>query len=250
MIGARTTVVVVFTAAALVPSPPALVPELNGIDAAATEELRQAAVAAAARLADAAAVWTVIGVGDTHRTLSADTVGSFAAFGVDVRVALSDTADGGADSVLPLPALIAGWLRGQVAPAAVADVRIVARDTSPVACAEIGAELRRELDADARPRGLLVVGDGSTMLTQKAPGSFDPRAPEFQAEIDVALAAGDCDAVEQFDPVVCEEFGATGRAAWQVLAAVFDSVDQHPNATTLYSAAPFGVGYHVGTWST
>ncbi|KAA0023348.1 class III extradiol dioxygenase subunit B-like domain-containing protein [Antrihabitans cavernicola] len=237
-----------FTAAALVPSPPVLVPELNGADATATAELRDAALAVVTRLADSASVWTVLGTGATEQTISSDAVGSFAGFGVDVPVSLSPDPASTPDLELPLAALVAGWLRGRVAPHAVVDVRIFARDSSPMACADAGARLRRDLDADPQPHGLLVIADGANTLTPKAPGSFDPRSPEFQNELDEALAAGDCAAIAQLDPVVCEEFGAFGRAAWQVLASVFDSVDDKPDATTLYSSAPFGVGYHVGLW--
>ena len=234
-----------FTAAALVPSTPLLVPELGGADLSASEELRTAAVKAAAQLAGAADAWTVLGVGHDDRIVAPDAVGTFAGFGVDVRVSLSPEVSGVPDRDLPLPALIGGWLRDQVAATTSATVRIVAADASPIACAEIGTQLRRELDAESRRHGVLVVADGATTLTPKAPGSYDPASLDFQTELDAALADADRAAIAQLDPVVCAEFGADGRAAWQVLAALFD---HRPVSSTLYSAAPFGVGYFVGTW--
>ena len=244
-----TTVTDVFTAAALVPSPPVIVPELNGARSTETEPLRASAVVAARRLGSLATRWTVVGVGDTEQTLSADSVGTFRGFGVDVRVGLSERAGGEPDPWMPLAALIAGWLREQVAHSIEIEARILAADTSPVYCAGLGAELRRDFDASSEPHGLLVVADGAATLTAKAPGSYDERSLEFQDDLTAALRNGDCAALEQLDPVVCLELGVAGRAAYQVLAGVFDNgTDGRPECTTLYADAPFGVGYHVGFW--
>ena len=235
-----------FTAAALVPSPLILVPELNGASAGPTEPLRTAAVAAATRLGELAHQWTVIGVGAFEQTVAPDSIGTFAGFGADVRVGLSADAAGDPDPTMPIAALIAGWLRGQAAPAAVVDVRILAVDSSPIYCADLGAQLRAELDADDTPHGLLIVADGATTLTAKAPGAFHPAAAAFQDALNRALDQGDCNVLAQLDPVVCLELGAVGRPALQVLAAVFG--DTTPHSTTLYQDAPYGVGYHVGLW--
>ncbi|MCX5045919.1 hypothetical protein OG921_22375 [Aldersonia sp. NBC_00410] len=232
-----------FTAAALVPSPPIVVPELNGADASPSEPLRTAALDAVATLG---ARWTVVGVGETECELSASAVGTFRGFGADVRVALSDGADGQVDARLPLAALIAGWLRERAGQHAVATARIVAADTSPVYCAELGRQLRREMDADSAAHGLLVVADGATTLTAKAPGAFDPRAEPAQRELDDAIAAGDCATLAELDPVVCAELGIGGRAAFQVLAGAFDVAPRRVESR--YRDAPFGVGYHVAVW--
>ncbi len=243
-----TTVTDVFTAAALVPSPPVIVPELNGARSTETESLRSSAVAAARRLGSLATRWTVVGVGETEQTLGPDAVGTFRGFGVDVRVGLSQ-ADDEPDPWMPLAALIAGWLRSQVEQPVEIEARILAADTSPVYCAALGAELRRDFDASSEPHGLLVVADGAATLTAKAPGSYDDRSQEFQDDLTAALRDGDCAAVEQLDPVVCLELGVAGRAAYQVLAGVFDNgTDGRPECSTMYADAPFGVGYHVGFW--
>ncbi|TSD96064.1 hypothetical protein FOS14_17030 [Skermania sp. ID1734] len=232
-----------FIAAALVPSTPLLVPELNGADATDTEPLRAAASAAAAQLGPR---WTAIGVGAVNEEIRPDAAGTFAGFGVDVRVRLSAEADKPVDATLPLPALIAAWLRETSAPTASVSVQVLAPDLPPQRCADLGAALRRRLDADPRPHGLLVVADGAATLTDKAPRAFHPGAPAYQQRINQALAQGDCAAVADLDPAECTKYGVSGRAAWQFLAGVFGG--SKPQTEVLYSAAPFGVGYHVGVW--
>ena len=235
-----------FTAAALIPSPPILVPELNGASAAGSAELRSAALTAGARLGAAASNWMVVGGRDTDRTVDSTRCGTFRGFGVDVAVALSPDAAGEPDPEWPLPALIAGWLRGQTSPQVRAQVRLPAADTSPQECALLGAALRTEMDRDSRSWGLLVIADGSARLTDKAPGAFDSRAGKFQDDLDTALGSGDCGALAQLDPAFCTEVAAAGRPAYQVLAGVFG--DDAIAAESLYCAAPFGVGYHVAYW--
>lgn len=247
----------VFSLAVLIPSPPALVPELCGGSPPADDEhpaaevpaLREAVLAAGRVLAGETMRWTVVGVGPAGRERDhVNAVGTFAGYGVDVRVALSDTAlDDGlpADPELPLPVLIGGWVRGRVAPGATAQALLVAADASPGDCAELGARLRRDLDAEPGPHGVLVVADGATTLSLRAPGYLDPRAESAQEEIDRALDAGDLAALAKLDTTLCAELGVSGRAAYQVLAGLFDA---RPSVETRYRAAPFGVGYHVSVW--
>ncbi|WP_024806120.1 hypothetical protein [Nocardia sp. BMG51109] len=245
-----------FRAAVLIPSPPVLVPELCGgspvVDAghpaAQVPALRDAVLAAGRTLADAALRWTVVGVGETDRVIGADAAGTFRGFGADVPVALSDSGEPSrdADPDLPLAALIGAWVRGRVAPAAVADARIVDVRADPPYCGEVGAGLRRELDASPQDRGVLVVADGAATLSTSAPGFLDPRAEGVQREIDRALAAGDRDALAALDARLCAELEVSGRAAFQVLAGLFESDD--PVVETRYAAAPFGVGYQVSVW--
>ena len=234
------------TAAVLVPSPPILVPELNGAGAAETGELRTAALRAAGRLGAVADRWIVLGTGAGDQIVGAGTVGTFKGFGVDVRVSLSPGATAEADPGVPLAALVAGWLRGVAAPAVTLDCRIVAADASPARCGEIGVALRDEVADPSEPVGVLVVADGATTLTPKAPGAFDERAPRLQEQLNTALAQGDFAALAGLDAGLCAELGCSGRAAWQVLAALFGTAPGH--VTTDYVDAPFGVGYYVGTW--
>ncbi len=192
--------------------------------------------------------WTVVGVGAGDRTFGPETVGTFRGFGVDVRVGLSRAAVAGtrpADAELPLAVLIGGWLRGQVAPDAVAEARIVPADAPAEHCQETGAKLRAELDGDDEARGVLVVADGAATLSVKAPGYLDERARPVQDRLDHALSAGDRAALRALDPGLCSELGLAGRPAYQVLAGLFGA---DPLVETRYCDAPFGVGYHVSLW--
>lgn len=244
----------VLTAAAFVPSPPLLVPQLAGAAASETDRLRNAALEAGARLADACTDWTAIGVveaGCAPVDVPAESCGTFRGFGLDIEVALSETAPGVADPEMPLAALIAGWLRGRTAPSARVRVRALAADTPADECARLGAQLRAELDASTTPRGLLVIADGANTLTDKAPGAFDERSGELQATLDRALAAGDPATLASLDSDLCAAVGLSGRAAWQVLSGVFGGeagAVQPRKVESLYSGAPYGVGYHVGMW--
>lgn len=209
-------------------------------------------------LAAASSRWVVVGAGDTTRIIGSDAVGTFRGFGVDVPVALSGPrpVPGGADvrgatppdPCLPLPALIAGWLRGEVAPEAVARVHLVAADAPADRCAELGAELRTELDAHDEPYAVLVVADGAATLSTAAPGYFDPEAGPVQDRLDAALAAGDRAALMALDPRLCARLAISGRAAYQVLAGLVATDPVPPAVEGQYRGAPFGVGYHAGVW--
>ncbi|CAM2908655.1 Aromatic ring-opening dioxygenase, LigB subunit [Prescottella defluvii] len=236
------------------PSPPLLVPQLAGAAAAETDRLRQAALDVSARLGEACGQWTVIGVADPGAPateIAPESRGTFAGFGVDVRVCLApgESDRGAPDPEMPLAALVAGWLRGRVAPSVTVRARILAPNTSPAECIRVGEQLRRELDASPLPQGLLIVADGANTLTEKAPGAFDERSGAVEAVLGRALAGGDCGALDGLDAGLCGEIGLSGRAAWQTLSAVFGGADGGPRkAESLYSESPFGVGYHVGMW--
>ncbi|MGN2637019.1 hypothetical protein ACTD5D_12665 [Nocardia takedensis] len=242
-----------FSIAALIPSPPILVPELAGAARAGTDDpddpiptLRAAVAAAVGELAAHCARWTVLGVGDEDAESGPESIGTFKGYGVDVTVALSPAAEGGIpDPLLPLPALLAGNLRARHAPEASVSVRVLARDTPVERCVAVGERLRAELDAVAEPRGVLVVADGATTLTLKSPGYLDERAEAQQQALDRALSAGDRAGLLALDPKLCAELGISGRAAYQAAAGLFAA---DPEVRTRYRAAPFGVGYFVGLW--
>ncbi|MGV8875211.1 MAG: class III extradiol dioxygenase subunit B-like domain-containing protein [Rhodococcus sp. (in: high G+C Gram-positive bacteria)] len=237
-----------FRVAALVPTPPLLVPELMGARAAETADLRAAAVDAMTPATSMVDRWLAIGVDRIEKTYDETTVGTFRGFGVDVVVSLSGaTVSTEPDPELPLAVLIAGWLRGAAVPGSAVEVRTIPAGANTRWCAQFGAELRRELDSSAENWGVLVLADGANTLTAKAPGSFDDRAEQVQQRIDDALAAADVGSLAGLDPELCASVGAGGRAAWQVLAALAGT--DAMTAKELYRGAPFGVGYFVGTWS-
>ena len=79
------------SAIAIVPSAPVMVPELAASAAAELADLREAVFAAAAALPGR---WVAVGVGSGRRGCRPGRRGTFAGYGVDVRVALSPDAAG------------------------------------------------------------------------------------------------------------------------------------------------------------
>lgn len=228
--------------AAILPHPPLLVPELVGNVRTRTEPVRAACVGAAVRLAAAAADWVAVAADPAGPvTLPAGACGSFAGYGVDVPVTLDPTRDPAPDPLLPLPALVAGWLREQAGARRVT-VHLVPPDLSPDECRRVGADLA----AGADPVGLLVLADGAN----RHPGAAarpDDRAGPFDMGIAAALAAADPGALLAVDPGVAAELGAQGRAAWQVLAGAALAGGRW-TGDLRYSGQPFGVAYHVAVW--
>jgi hypothetical protein len=226
----------VLSAIAIIPSAPVMVPELaNAADELV--DLRQAVFAAAASLPPR---WIAVGVGTVDAVLAPDSVGTFAGYGVDLRVTLSP---GGArtPTELPLCALIAGWVRGQAKPDAHAEVRVYTAEHDVDAALARGRLLRAEIDEAADPIGVLVVADGAHTLTPPAPGGYNPDSIPTQVALDDALAAGDAAALTRLPATI------VGRVAYQVLAGLTDSVPPR-SAKELYRGAPYGVGYFAGVW--
>ncbi len=147
-----------------------MVPELASGAAIELVDLREAVFAAAASLP---ARWIAVGVGRTDSVVGPDQTGTFAGYGVDLPIALSP-GSGDEPAELPLCALVAGWLRGQVNPDARAQVRVYADDHDVDAALRRGRQLRAEIDEAADPIGVLIVADGAHTLTPPAPGGYDP----------------------------------------------------------------------------
>ncbi len=211
-----------------------------------TAPVRTACLAAAGFLAERARHWVAIGADPavtTPTTVRPGARGRFGGYGVDVRVALSDVAEED-PAELPLPALIAGWLRERAAATAV-EVRLLAADAGAEDCARAGAELARLAEAEGE-LGLLVLGDGSHRHGPRSPGGQDDRAAGFDEVAARALGTADIATLLAIDPGLAAELGAQGRVPWQVLAAFAEGARWR--SELLYSGAPFGVGYHVATW--
>ena len=224
------------SAIAIVPSAPVMVPELASGAADELADLRQAVVTAAAALP---ARFVAIGVGLADAVVGPTAAGTFAGYGVDVRITLSPVAIG-APAELPLCALIAGWVRGRGNPEAHAEVRVYSADHDADAAVAHGRQLRAEIDEAADPVGVLVVADGAHTLTAAAPGGYDPGSIPVQAALEDALGAGDAAALTGLPDTV------VGRVAYQVLAGLTDPGSRP--AKVLYRGAPYGVGYFVGVW--
>ncbi|CAN3128487.1 hypothetical protein ACNUDN_11255 [Mycobacterium sp. smrl_JER01] len=225
-------------AIAIVPSSPLMVPQLASSATGETEDLRGAAVSAAAGLPSR---WIAVGVDARDGVYGPPSPGTFAGYGVDVRVSLS--AEPGADepTALPLCALIAAWLRGQAAPQGQVEVRTCRSDLAGEAAVERGRQLRTQVDSAVEQLGVLIVADGANTLTPAAPGGHDPASASAQAALDDALAAGDTAALRHLPASIL------GRVAYQVLAGLAEPGPG--SARELYRGAPYGVGYFVGIWT-
>jgi hypothetical protein len=213
-----------------------MVPELAAGAAAELTELRDAVTEAAASLPQR---WVAIGVGPADDVFGPQRVGTFAGYGVDVRIALSpDTAE--APARLPLCVLIAGWLRGQANPEARAEVRVYAADHDVDAALAHGRRLRAEIDEADDPVGVLVIADGAHTLTAPAPGGYNPASVPVQHAVDDVLARGHIAALTALPTNI------VGRVAFQVLAGLAEP--EARSCTEFYRGAPYGVGYFVGVW--
>ena len=223
------------TAIALVPSAPVVVPQLVGAAATEASDLRQAMCAAATGLPDR---WVAVGVGSKDQIVGSSAAGSFAGYGVDIRVGLSPSANDFAE--LPLSALVTAWLRAEVRPQARAEVRVFERHHNATNAVQRGRDLRSTIDAGDQSVGVLIVADGATTLTAAAPGGHDPDSVAVQAVLDDALAAGDVGALTRLPEAI------DGRVAWQVLAGLAGAGPR--SVKELYRGAPYGVGYFAGVW--
>ena len=232
---------------AVVPHPPLLVPELAAGAAVETASLRDACLVAAGALAQQSPRWVAVAAVDPAAVTG--TAGSFVGYGVDVDVGLCPNATATDRVELPLPLLIAGWLRGQVGAAHVSvAVWPVLPGSSTAQCRRIGSELAQRLRRDGDPVGLLVLGDGAATHTLRAPGYLDSRAHRLDGAVADALAAANPTALLDLDVALAGELLVAGREAWQVAAAAAQALAPAYRGELLYSAAPYGVAYHVALW--
>lgn len=218
-------------AAAFCPHPPLLAPELAGGAAHELDDLRAHCDGVVGALAAYDVPVLVLGRGPTGRSYGPQASGTLAPWGVDVRAGGTDRAS------LPLSLTLGAWLldRAAVAPADRA-YRSVGDDADP----------------GGAPEGdvvLLVMADGSSARTPKAPGGLHPAAEGYDAAVVAALAAGDALALlAAADSSGAAAVGAGGAATWRAAAAL---VRERPPAEVrlLAAEAPYGVGYPVAFWS-
>ncbi|WP_299574362.1 hypothetical protein [uncultured Williamsia sp.] len=247
-------------AVAIVPGSPSLVPALTG-PAADLDAPRVAVRRLGERLARVAPTrWIALCTADVHdpepvgdtgiRHGDLPTNGTYLGFGVDVRVRLvPGTPPAAVADRLPTTVLTAAWLRGETAPDVTVDPVVVVPSLDGAGVA-VATGLVTDLLADeATPTGLLVVADGSTGLTVKAPGGLIEGAEAIQETVDTAVARGDLDAITALDVQGCAHARVDGRAVLQIAAAVWRAAGHGPPvAESLWHGAPFGVGAHVAWW--
>jgi hypothetical protein len=225
---ARAAAVVAFC-----PSPPLLLPEVEGRAAPETAALRQACDdAVTAMLAWAPEVVVVVGHGAAGERFGPGDAGDLRGYGVDVPAPFAGPVRPDGRST-PLPHTIGARLLDR---AGFAGTR-VGVDPSDL------ARVNRDLP---EPVGFLVMGDGSARRTVKAPGYLDEAAGPFDAAVARALAAGDPAALAALDPADGERLLAAGVPAWRAVGRLFSG--RPVTARLHYDDAPFGVGYLVADW--
>jgi hypothetical protein len=227
--GARSAVAVAFC-----PSPPLLLPELEGRPDGATTELRRAcAEAVEAMLAVGPEVVVVVGDGVPPGVrFGPGDAGDVRGFGVDVALPFAGRARPGGHR-LPLPHALGAWLL----------------DRAGHGGARVGvgpADLGDLVAALPGPVGVLAMGDGSARRHLKGPGYLDAAAQPFDAAVAAALRAGDAGALAGLDEAEGVRLLAAGVPTWR---AVGTALTGRTIAARLHhEAAPFGVGYLVADW--
>lgn len=215
------TVRPVIRAAAVCPHPPLLVPELAPGTLGELSDLRAACTEAVATLLSTGPSRIVVmGAGDLDHDGDETAGGTLAGVGVDVRA-------GGVDLVLPLSLTIGAWLLD------------AAGWTGP----RTYSTGRPQVDDGA---ALLVMADGTTTRSEKAPGFLDDRAEPFDSAVATALATGDAEALLALDAALGAELGSAGTPTLRVLGELTRGASVA--ARLLYDGAPLGVGYFVADW--
>ena len=222
-------------AAAFVPTPPLLVPEIGGGTARLDDGLRRACHAAVRRLLDADVDELVL-VGTAGHEGLVDGSWDWRGFGRPLP-------DPPPAKRLPLALAIGSWLVDACGASTTRHCRAVTAASTPSDCAALG----RELVTGAGRIGLLICGDGSACRTDKAPGSFDPAAEAWDTAAVSALRDADPAALLALDAELGRRLLAAGRAPWQVLAGA--AADGTFGATIDWADAPYGVMYVAGTWT-
>ena len=195
----------------------------------------------------------VVGAGPGRHTFQPGAVGTLAGFGVPMDVRLPgavEAADEPPDRArMPLSLTVGAWLMSQVGSWHREDSRgRVRAESVPTDADTSGAlSLGREIAASSDEVALVVMGDGSSALSVKAPGYLVPGAEQWQNVVSAAIAAAEVDTLAALVPADADRFGAAGRAAWQVLAGAaaaggaFDS-------ELLAAEDRYGVAYLVAHW--
>ncbi|MEU1627871.1 class III extradiol dioxygenase subunit B-like domain-containing protein [Streptomyces sp. NPDC020096] len=234
-------------AAAVVPCPPLLVPEV-AVGAAPELDSLRAACADAVGVLAAARPDRLVVLGPAEQSGRGPhpqgAPGSFRAFGVHLDVTLGERQEEAPGRLLPPSLAVAAWLLTRTAwTAAPVEGLGVGEPLAADRCAQLG----HELAASAERVAMLVAADGSARRSLKGPGYFDQRAEPFDASVAAALGAADTAALAALDEKLAAELLAAGRAPWQVLAGAAEGAGLH--GELLYHEAPYGVGYFVATWS-
>jgi hypothetical protein len=127
--------------------------------------------------------------------------------------------------------------------AALAAVGRLGREVTVLADAQgarVASHLLELIERDGDEPSYLVVGNGSAMRTEKAPGHFDERAEAFDAALGESLRAG--------RPAVDVDLARELWASVDALVALGE-LGALGEGRVDYDDAPYGVQYWVVTWS-
>ena len=247
--------------AAVVPGPPAFVPELMGSAAPELDELREAADRAVSGVLEALiarshgagrgsgagpAQLVVVGPGACGEFDAAGPV-SFAGFGRDV-VLPALVRGKPADPLLPTPIMVARYLASRDIEAHPGHGPLWAGARWITTSGDESAMVGQRLAADASDAGLILVADGAACHGPKAPRAQDDRALAYDESVWAALASGQPDRLAQIDAALGQELGANGYQVWPVLAAAYVPGAGPAIGEVLWAGAPYGVGWAVATW--
>jgi hypothetical protein len=217
------------------PTPPLLLPEVEGRESAETAELRAACTRAVAAMTSAAPEIVVV-VGDgaaPGARFGAGDAADLGAWGIRLVVPFDGPPAPGACRV-PLPHALGARLLDE------AGYRGRRIGVGPADLTAVLAEL-------TGPVAVLAMGDGSARRTLNAPGEPDAAAGAFDAGVGAALRAGDAAALAALDPAEGKRLLAAGTVTWRSVGAALEG--SQSSATVHYEGAPFEVGYLVADWA-
>ena len=225
-------------AAAVVPHPPLLVPELAGAAAGELDPLRAACGQALAAVLAAVDLMVLVGDGPVWGVPGPSAPGSFRPYGADVEVTLPALVDLDLPGLPPPARLNELPLSLAVAAHLLADLdvppsRLFAATVPPTLGPGAAAAIGRALATGDRARnagravgggrvGLVAMGDLSACRTERAPGAFRPEAAAFDASVAEAFWTGKPERLLDLDPAQAAELLVAGRVPLQVLAGACD----------------------------
>jgi hypothetical protein len=222
-------------AVAFCPSPPLLLPAVEGRCSAETAALRRASTQAVAdMLAVRPAVVVVVGAGaDPGVRFGPGDAGDLHGHGVALTVPFAGGIRPGSRR-LPVAHMLGAWLLDE---AGFAGTRVGVGPTDL-------EQVLRELPG---PVGVLAMGDGSARRTVKAPGYLDDAAVPFDTAVASALADGNAGALAALDEEQGRRLLAAGVPTWRAVGAALAGRDIR--ARLHLHEAPFGVGYLAAAWT-
>jgi hypothetical protein len=225
-------------AAAVVPHPPLLVPDLAGAAAGELDPLRAACGQALAAVLAAVDLMVLVGDGPVWGVPGPSAPGSFRPYGADVEVTLPALVDLDLPGLPPPARLDELPLSLAVAAHLLADLdappgRLFAATVPPTLGPGAAAAIGRALATGDRARnagravgggrvGLVAMGDLSACRTERAPGAFRPEAAAFDASVAEAFWTGKPERLLDLDPAQAAELLVAGRVPLQVLAGACD----------------------------